>query len=373
MLASKVKLCKHLTKGPMEREKPKDESKVAGGKARALALTSEERKAIARHAALSRWDAEVPVADYEGELRIGNTPVSAVVLPNGKRLITQATFLRALGRSRSPKAGTGVFSTVDGIPFFLQAEALKPFITSELIESTTPIFYRTKGGSRGVGYDAELLPRVCEVYLRFKDDYLEKKGRLPKRYKNITDACDLLVRALAHVGIIALIDEATGYQYDRARYALAEILENFISKELVKWVKTFPDEFYYHIFRLRGWKPSEVASRRPKIFGKITNDLVYERMPANILKHLESLNPKDEDGRRRRKHFQRLTEDLGQRELRTLLASEVTIMKGFHDGQWKEFYEFLNRVLPKQTPLPLFDNLPDEDETALMLSATSAP
>ncbi len=40
-----------------------------------------------------------------------------------------------------------------------------------------------------------------------------------------------MVRALAHVGIIALVDEATGYQRERASDALATILESFIAKE----------------------------------------------------------------------------------------------------------------------------------------------
>lgn len=324
-------------------------------------MTTEERKAIARKGAEARWSPDIPIAEYEGDFDIGDKKISAVVLPNGKRLISQATFLRSIGRARSPKAGTGVLTTVDGIPFFLQAEVLKPFIDEDLRMSTTPIFYRTKSGKRGVGYDAELLPRVCDVYLRFRDHYaIKHKGKLPEKYKGIIKACDILMRGLAHVGIIALIDEATGYQYDRARYALAEILERFISKELVKWVKTFPDEFYYHIFRLKGWKMNDIANRRPIIFGKLTNDLVYERLAANVLTHLEELNPKDEKGRRKNKHFQRLTEDIGHPELRALLASEITVMRGFDDGQWEEFYKFLNRVLPKQTRLPLFDHLPSE-------------
>lgn len=346
-------------------KKKKNESKVKGGLARANALSIEERKAIARKGAEARWASDVPVAEYEADFPLGDAMISGVVLPNGKRLITQATFLRALGRSRSPKAGTGVFTTVDGLPFFLQAEVLKPFIDDDLRMSTTPIFYRTKSGKRGVGYDAELLPRVCDVYLKFRDDYImSHKGKYPEKYRHIITACDILVRALAHVGIIALIDEATGYQYDRARYALAEILEKFIAKELVRWVKTFPDEFYYHIFRLKGWTPSVIASRRPKVFGKITNDLIYERLPANVLNHLQVLNPKDDKGRRKHKHFQRLTEDIGNPELRALLASEITVMRGFDDGQWNEFYKFLNRVLPKQTPLPLFDDITDDYLTA---------
>lgn len=139
-------------------------------------MSPEERKDIARQAALTRWDSDIPIATHEGTFNLGKTEIGAVVLPNGVRLLTQATFLRALGRSRSPKAGTGVLNTVDGIPFFLQAEALKSFIDEDLLASTTPVFYRTKSGKKGVGYDANLLPRVAEVYLKMRDAALEEGG-----------------------------------------------------------------------------------------------------------------------------------------------------------------------------------------------------
>lgn len=100
-----------------------DESKAKGGFARAEKLTVEERKRIAREGARARWDANVPHAAHEGVVNVGKAQIGAAVLPNSKRLLTQASFLRALGRSRSPKAGTGVLSTAAGLPFFLQAEA----------------------------------------------------------------------------------------------------------------------------------------------------------------------------------------------------------------------------------------------------------
>src|SRR5207237_332124 len=131
------------------------------------------------------WDKDLPVAAYEGKFPLGNNEIDCAVLPNGKRIITQATFLRALGRSRSPKAGTGILSTVDGLPFFLQAETLKPFISDELKMSTTPLFYRTKSGGKGVGYDAALLPQAAEVYLRYRDVLLSEKGEIPAQYQHI--------------------------------------------------------------------------------------------------------------------------------------------------------------------------------------------
>ncbi|MFN8926302.1 MAG: hypothetical protein ACK5WM_12185, partial [Rhodospirillales bacterium] len=119
-------------------ENPKDEGKARGGLARAASLTSERKSEIARAAAEARWGGgeALPQASYEGEFSLGGATISCAVLPNGSRIITQAAFLRALGRSRSPKAGTGVLTTVDQLPFFLQADALKPFISEDLVQST---------------------------------------------------------------------------------------------------------------------------------------------------------------------------------------------------------------------------------------------
>ena len=236
-----------------------------GGQARAAKLTPEERKKIARNAALARWEGESLIAEHEGEFHIGSTDIACAVLPNGTRIITQAAFLRALGRSRSPKAGTGVLSTVDNLPFFLQAKSLQPFISNELRESTAPIFYKTKTGEKGVGYDALLLPRVAEVYLQLRDALLKKHSSVPRHFEHIIYAADVLIRGLANVGIIALIDEATGYQEIRDRLALQEILDTFLLKELAAWAKRFPDEFYWHIFRLRHWPWRGRKSIPPKL------------------------------------------------------------------------------------------------------------
>jgi hypothetical protein len=56
-----------------------------------------------------------------------------------------------------------------------------------------------------------------------------------------------LLRAFARVGIVALVDEATGFQDIRARDDLHKILEAYIAKELLPWTKRFPNEFYKEI------------------------------------------------------------------------------------------------------------------------------
>jgi hypothetical protein len=335
-----------------------------GGKARAAALTSQERKEIAKKAAEARWGNRVPKATHDGYFRIGATEIFAAVLPTPdgrpKRVLSQGTFLKAIGRSRSPKAGTGVLATVDGIPFFLQADVLKPFVDNDLVASTAPVFFVTKSGQQKVGYDADLLPIVAEVYLKFRDACAAEGKPVPKQYAHLVTACDVVMRGLARVGIAALVDEATGYQEVRDRRALQEILDKFLLKEFAAWAKRFPDEFYKQIFRLRGWEWKGMKVNRPQCVARYTMDLVYSRLLPGIVKELEARNPKQDNGERKVAHHQFLTLDLGHPALAQHLASVINVMRGYDN--WKEMMRHLNRAIPKQNQeiMPLFEGVEED-------------
>jgi len=327
-----------------------------GGKARAKNMSAEERSLQAKNAAAARWNANVPKAHLEGEFQIGKATIKAAVLPNGKRLITQGTLLVAIGRSRSPKAGTGVLSTVDGLPFFLHADYLNPFIDEDLAASTTPIFFISKDGRKQVGYDAEILPRVADAYLKMRDHYNQNDLPIPAHSRHIVVASDIIMRALAHVGIAGLVDEATGFQDERAKNALAMILEAFVAKELRKWVKTFPLDFYKELCRLKNVAFS-ANMKMPQYFGHLTNDVIYSRLAPGVLQKLQEKNPA-ENGRRKAKHHQHLTEDIGNPKLLQHLGSVVTLMK--ISKTWEDFKDVLDRVHEVHREYPLFDGLENE-------------
>jgi P63C domain-containing protein len=290
---------------------------------------------------------------HTGNLKIGDVEIECAVLEDGTRVLTQKGFLKAIGRS--PKASGASKLASGNLPPFLSVKALEPFISQDLYETTTPVKFRvlkTEAGRGGAaiahGYKADLLPEVCNVYLAARE-----AGKLSSRQLHIAKQCEILMRGFSSVGIIALVDEATGYQAVRARDALEKILEKFISKELAKWAKTFPDDFYEHIYRLRGISYSDLTSKRPPYMGKITNDLIYERLAPQVLKELKKKNPADDRGRRKHKYHQWLTSDVGHPKLREHLYAVITLMKA--SSNWRGFYGMLNRSLPKWGDLPLFD------------------
>ncbi len=281
----------------------------------------------------------IPEATHIGELQIGEATIKCAVLRDGTRILTRATFLKAIGRTGKAKGGRE-YDDEFRTPVFLTAKNLESYIPDTILGNSTPVIFKLKG-RQVIGYKAELLPQVCGVFID-----AERAGVLLPSQIPIAQKCDILLRGFATVGIVALVDEATGYQQDRARDALEEILRKFISDELLKWVKTFPDEFYRQMFRLRGWDYSEFSTKRPAIAGKITNDIVYRRLAPGVLEELKSLTPKDSKGRRRHKYFQRLTEDIGHPALREHLASVITLMKA--SSNWRNFYSMLNRALPQR-------------------------
>ncbi len=288
---------------------------------------------------------KIITAPFTGEFEIGEISISCAVLEDGTRLLTQEGFLKALGRAGKAKGGQG--ASVDKLPAFMAAKNLKPFISNELKESTKPLVFRTPSGVKAYGYRAELLAKVCEVFID-----ADEAGATTSRQKHIVEQAHILIRGLAHVGIAALVDEATGYQEVRDRLALQEILDKYIRDEYAKWTRRFPDVFYQQLFRLKRIPYPPTSGRKPSFVGHWTNDVVYDRLAPGVKQALREKNPVTPKGYRKHKHHQFLTEDIGIPELRQHLDSVIFLMKGCIN--WQDFKRRLERAAPKYgNTLPL--------------------
>lgn len=326
-----------------------------GGKARAEKLSPEERKAIAVAAAESRWGKSLPVADYPGVLKIGDMEFPCAVLSDGNtRVLTQSDFMRGMGMYYSgwvAKNRSAEDRAAD-VPHFLSFKSLKPYVDKHLGDLQSIIVkYRTSSGAVAHGIRAEIIPKICDVWID-----AEEAGTLGARQKLIAAKAKIIMRALAHVGIAALVDEATGFQAVRAKDALAQILEAFVQKELRKWVRTFPAEYYKELCRLRGVPYPPPNMKLPQYFGILTNNIVYDRLAPGVKDELKRVTPRSASGRHKDKLFQRLTDDVGNPRLREHLASVVALMTISPD--YEMFEKFLDKVAPRwddTLPLPLDD------------------
>jgi hypothetical protein len=316
-----------------------------GGKARAAALSSEERSAIAKHAAAARWgesDLKVPVETHEGSIEIGNVELKCGVLDNGIRVFSTRGITRALGGRQTGTSRRGK-NGVPQLPPFLESEGIKPFISSQLMARLiTPIQYRPKhGGRTAFGYEASLLPELCELIL----DANEAKP-LKANQQHMVKTANLLIRGFARVGIIALVDEATGYQEERARDELSKILSAYIVEELRPYISKFPNEFFKQIYRIHGWDYKPGVTKGPRYIGKFINKYIYEPLPPGVLTRLRALNPTNEKGQRKYKHFQFLTESIGDPHIDKQVAVATGLLKLSDTKQ--EFEDNFKKVFARQ-------------------------
>ncbi|MGY6214487.1 P63C domain-containing protein [Methylolobus aquaticus] len=314
----------------------------AGGVARAEKLSPQERSQIAQTAAAARWG--IPRATHRGEIVIGDTRIPCAVLDNGSRVLTENGITNALLRSRSGASKRLKKSQLEAgapVPLFLAPDRLKPFISKEVMAGPLAPVQYLDGARTVTGYDATVLPAACEIWLKARDAGVLQAQQIEKAQQ-----ADLLMRGLAHVGIVALVDEATGYQEVRDRLALQAILDKFLRTEFAAWAKRFPDEFYKEMFRLKGWGYNPLSVARPGVVGRYTTDVVYERLAPGIVEELERINPKNDRGHRRTRHHQWLSEDIGH----PALAQHIHAVIGFMRAStcWDDFIRLLDRAFPKK-------------------------
>lgn len=287
-----------------------------GGRARAAKMSPGEREAAARTAATARWN-PAPRATHEGTLGAGDIP--CYVLGDNRRVLSQSGMVAALGMTHGSNPRLGG----DRLSNFISGKVIQPFISPDVqARVSEPIRFITKAGSAALGYEATTLVELCDAVLRARAE-----GRLQTQQRHIAQRCEILIRAFAKVGIIALVDEATGYQYDRAKAELQKILEGYISEELRPWVRHFHSEFFKQAYRLHGWEFRPGGNKHPQYLGKFISTVIYEQLPPGVLEELRNRNPVTESGGRRHKHHQFLTEETGIKHLDKQLVEVTTLMK----------------------------------------------
>lgn len=296
------------------------DAKARGGVARAESLSPEQRKEIAQKAAQARWrvknDPEgIPKAKREGVLTIGEVDLECYVLEDGRRLIHKRGMARALGLK---SAGGNAFMKLMG------RKGIGSVMTDEMREKLgNPCVFKPKGRDPGHGYEGTYLIDVCNTIWEAR-----KQGKLAPSQHFISLQAEAIVRSSAKLGIVALIDEATGYIKDKSKDEYRELFKEFIRKECREWEREFPDQFFdiiYKIYNLRRHNPN----KHPRFFGNFIRKYVYAPLANSngaILEMLDSKNPVVYmNGRRRYKMFQYLTDVLGMPALKAHLWQLIGI------------------------------------------------
>jgi hypothetical protein len=260
---------------------------------------------------------------HEGEIQLGDTKLNVAVLEDGTRIISANAVFKAFGRVQ--RSNTRMIN----MPAFLDAKNLQPFIGEDLMPLIKQIEFERLNGKMDRGYCAIILTILCKVYLDARAEVNAETGKssLSKKQEPLARASEVLLVGLSNIGIIALIDEATGYQYIRERFELQKILSAYISDEILKWQLTFTDDFYKEVYRLWGlpFIPKYIKNK-PSFIGKLTTKYIYEQMPKGVLQKIKENTPKTPKGHWKYKFHQSLTPEIGREHLKKQIIEVTTLM-----------------------------------------------
>lgn len=304
-------------------DETKAERASKGGEARMQKLSREERSALAREAAKARWqrvkskgvteeagielsrEDYLPEAKYPGVLNLAGVEIPVYVLSNGQRVIARIAATEVL---------TGVKRQGD-LESYIRAESLKGFIDLETVKSRM-VTFRLKEvemlNQAVMGLPSDLFIEICRGYVAALNASMnpELNVTLTERQREIAIKAGMFLAACAKVGLDALIDEATGYQYERPEDALQIKLKLYLAEEMRKWEKTFPDQLWEQFGRLTNWKGR--IHQRPKYWGKLVMELIYEYLDPDVAQWLRENAPTPLHGQN---YHQWLTEQYGLRKL----------------------------------------------------------
>lgn len=116
-------------------------------------------------------------ATHEGKIQIGENELSVAVLEDGTRVITQSAVFKSFGRTKRGRMKDDI--RVPNMPAFIDANNLQAYINQDLKAVLKPIDYKAKNGSDSTGYDANILPLMCKMYLDARQAVMALLPRCP--------------------------------------------------------------------------------------------------------------------------------------------------------------------------------------------------
>lgn len=272
---------------------------------------------------------KIPKATHSGTWNMGEgTKIECYVMDNGERVLSLRGAAKSMGL-----VGGGSMALVRN----LNSQWISPYLSNDLrnwLEKANRnelSQYMTKGSGKFTPFSAPLFVDLCKAYVDAKNDgVLKMESQIA-----VANKMYAIMTAFAKTGLVAIIDEVTGYQYDREHDELQKLLSVYISEELMPWTKKFPDEFYKQMFRLKGWEYK--GKNRPQYVGKLTNQYIYEQLPYGVLEELKQKTPKN-----KRLH-QSLTEQVGVPHLDKQLQKTIGLMQA--SDTWEEFESLFNKAM----------------------------
>ncbi|WP_321951857.1 P63C domain-containing protein [Paraburkholderia bannensis] len=314
------------------KKKPVAAKKVAnrskGGAARAESLSSDERKAIAKKAAVARWGEKPYRVTHKGSFfdEFG-IDVDCYVLDDQKK--TAVISQRGMGLAIGLKGGSG-----RAFPDFAKGKTIASVLGADLLEKIdNPLIFKATPLGAGTpeqdvhGYDVTLLIDVCHALVD-----AASTGRLLTSQADVARQAQVIINASAKSGIQGLVYALAGF--DRTKEEVISAFKAFVQEEARKYEQEFPSELYMEWHRL--YQLPVPVRGKPWQLRHLTVKHVYYPLAKSNGKILDLIRAlKSQDGDRQKKLFQFLN-DVGTRALRMHMGR---VLEMAESSKTKEQYE----------------------------------
>ncbi len=307
----------------------RNESKAAGGRARALVLTPDRKREIAKKAAAARWGEKPISATHKGNFEKDfGINVDCYVLDDDQKtaVISQRGMGEALGLG---KGGSR-------LPAFIKGEKIAPYVGHELqAKLESPLVFQSPslGTNQPIsmvnGYDVTILIDICKAIVKAESD-----GRLLERQAHIARQAHVILSASAKAGIKGLVYALSGY--DATKEQVIAAFKFYVREEARDYEKEFPDQLYEEWYRL--YEIPRPERNRPWKFKHLTVQHVYRPLARSKGKVFELTKQSRADSGERFKKLHQFLSEIGVKALRTHLGQLLGIARVSKDqNQYESF------------------------------------
>jgi hypothetical protein len=279
-----------------------------------------------------------PKATHVGSLFDGL--LDCYVLDDERRVVSQNGLARSLSGVTGSANLTRYLDRIDG--------------GSAWLSSVTGLDFVLPGGRVAKGIEATAIPDLLQLYV----DALSL-GTLHPQQLTVAARAAKMLGALAKVGVIALIDEATRYQEQREAAALSFAFRAILLESTCQWDMMWPAEFVLAMCRLHG--ETWVGGPQPKFLASTYEKIYHLILGEEVCVELKRRNP---DPRHGSNHHQWLTP-----EAREVVRRQVPILIAIAEqcGSKEEFWarlehRYANRPLQLSFLVPSRKSPPVQPE-----------
>ncbi len=226
------------------------------------------------------------------------------------RLVSIESFFAIIGISSRSKDAVAAFCKL------LSHPSIRNSKSERILKRIQEGYYVGENDKRRLFIDCRVITDFCRLMLQ-----LRSIGKIGGAYLQYAQNCERFMVGLADTGLVALIDEATGYR-KRRHDEYKQLFLQFIQDEHTDWLKEFQDSFFDGIYKIYNL-PRITKSQHPRFFGAFIAKYVYYPLANShgaILENLREKNPMFNLNGRQYKHHQFLTEKVGKVALRDHLS-----------------------------------------------------